>query len=273
MQFFVEDVSEDFEMTIDPGPNKTSQYIAQRIKMMAPDNVKASWRINAVLQPLSQKAIEAAVQIKDETYTLVDFLVFYEIHPETQTFSTRVYCPGYQLIENDEYTKEMSMYLLELAIGQTDYEAYIDRVEPLTAPEDSKNFCNLVDFYNLIAQTVEKDHWKEYDSPLDIYSIYEPNQDFAHDALRKDMKIIFTTHPMLVEETLGEKKRRPARLESQRRRVRIHVLRQSFRGKGQRAVSAGTFQTAGRFDVQAQFRQGHWRRDGKKLFLHRLDRV
>ena len=203
--FFVEDVSEDFEMTIDPGPNKTSQYIAQRIKMMAPDNVKASWRINAVLQPLSQKAIEAAVQIKDETYTLVDFLVFYEVHPETQTFSTRVYCPGYQLIENDEYTKEMSMYLLELAIGQTDYEAYIDRVEPLTAPEDSKNFCNLVDFYNLIAQTVEKDHWKEYDSPLDIYSIYEPNQDFAHDALRKDMKIIFTTHPMLVEETLGEK--------------------------------------------------------------------
>ena len=30
--FFVEDVSEDFEMTFDPGPNKTSQYLAQRLK-------------------------------------------------------------------------------------------------------------------------------------------------------------------------------------------------------------------------------------------------
>ena len=71
--FFVEDVSEDFEMTFDPGPNKTSQYLAQRLKKMAPDNVKALWRINASLQPLSQKAIEASVQIKDQVYSLVDF--------------------------------------------------------------------------------------------------------------------------------------------------------------------------------------------------------
>lgn len=74
MQFFVEDVSEDFEMTFDPGPNKTSQYLAQRLKKMAPDNVKALWRINASLQPLSQKAIEASVQIKDQVYSLVDFM-------------------------------------------------------------------------------------------------------------------------------------------------------------------------------------------------------
>lgn len=204
--FFVEDVSEDFEMTFDPGPNKTSQYLAQRLKKMAPDNVKALWRINASLQPLSQKAIEASVQIKDQVYSLVDFYVFYTVDSSSQTIQTKVYCPGYSLIENDEYTKEMSMYLLELAIGQTYYEAYISLVEPLTQPEaDNPNFCSLVDFYTKIQDIVEKDHWKEYASPLDIYSIYEPNQDFAHDALRKDMKIIFTTHPLLVEETLGEK--------------------------------------------------------------------
>lgn len=204
--FFVEDVSEDFEMTFDPGPNKTSQYLAQRLKKMAPDNVKSLWRINASLQPLSQKAIEASVQIKDQVYSLVDFYVFYTVDSSSQTIQTKVYCPGYSLIENDEYTKEMSMYLLELAIGQTYYEAYISLVEPLTQPEaDNPNFCSLVDFYTKIQDIVEKDHWKEYASPLDIYSIYEPNQDFAHDALRKDMKIIFTTHPLLVEETLGEK--------------------------------------------------------------------
>lgn len=173
---------------------------------MAPDNVKALWRINASLQPLSQKAIEASVQIKDQVYSLVDFFVFYTVDSSSQTIQTKVYCPGYSLIENDEYTKEMSMYLLELAIGQTYYEAYISLVEPLTQPEaDNPNFCSLVDFYTKIQDIVEKDHWKEYASPLDIYSIYEPNQDFAHDALRKDMKIIFTTHPLLVEETLGEK--------------------------------------------------------------------
>lgn len=203
--FFVEDVSEDFEMTFDPGPNKTSQYLAQRLKMMAPEAVKKTWRINDSLQPLSQKAIEASIQIKDQIYTLADFFVFYTIHPENQTFETEIYCPGYSLIENDEYTKEMSMYLLELAIGQTDYEAYIGSVLPLTQPEEGKTFCSLVDFYDKIQETVVKEHWKTYASPLEIYSIYQPNQDFAHDALRKDMKIIFTTHPLLVEETLGEK--------------------------------------------------------------------
>lgn len=203
--FFVEDVSEDFEMTFDPGPNKTSQYLAQRLKMMAPEEVKKVWRINDSLQPLSQKAIEASVQIKDQIYTLADFFVFYTIHSENQTFETEIYCPGYSLIENDEYTKEMSMYLLELAIGQTDYEAYIGSVLPLTQPKESQNFCSLVDFYDKIQETIIKDHWKTYASPLEIYSIYQPNQDFAHDALRKDMKIIFTTHPLLVEETLGEK--------------------------------------------------------------------
>ena len=152
------------------------------------------------------RSIEASVQIKDQVYSLVDFYVFYTVDSSSQTIQTKVYCPGYSLIENDEYTKEMSMYLLELAIGQTYYEAYISLVEPLTQPEaDNPNFCSLVDFYTKIQDIVEKDHWKEYASPLDIYSIYEPNQDFAHDALRKDMKIIFTTHPLLVEETLGEK--------------------------------------------------------------------
>ena len=52
---------------------------------------------------------------------------------------------------------------------------------------------------------VEKNHWKVYDKPIDIYSVYQPIQDFAHDALRKDMKLIFTTHPLLVEQTIEEK--------------------------------------------------------------------
>ena len=53
---------------------------------------------------------------------------------------------------------------------------------------------------------VEKNAWKEYNSPLEIYSVYQPIQDIGHDSLRKDMKYIFTTHPLLIEETIENKK-------------------------------------------------------------------
>lgn len=53
---------------------------------------------------------------------------------------------------------------------------------------------------------VEKNEWKEYNSPLEIYSVYQPIQDIGHDSLRKDMKYIFTTHPLLIEETIENKK-------------------------------------------------------------------
>ena len=65
--------------------------------------------------------------------------------------------------------------------------------------------CQMIDFYEVIMALVEKNHWKVYDKPIDIYSVYQPIQDFAHDALRKDMKFIFTTHPLLVEQTIEEK--------------------------------------------------------------------
>lgn len=202
--YFVEDAADQFEMTFDPGPNKTSQYLARYFTELCPPEILAKWIVNPVLMPLSQKAIEAQVQIRDQVYTLADFHVFYTIDQQSQTFQCRVYCPGYTLIDNEENKKEMSMYLLELSVGQTLYEAYIGRVEFADQPPEEKmEFSNLVDFYEAIMTVVERDNWKTYRSPLEIYSVYQPFQDFAHDSLRKDMKIIFTTHPLLAEETLG----------------------------------------------------------------------
>ena len=175
--FFVESFYDSFEMTFDTGPNKTTQYLCQMLCDIAPKSVKQNWIMNATLPPMSQKAIQAMVQIKNEEYTLADFHVFYQI--ENDMLDCKVYCPGFNLIGNPENKKEMSMYLMELAIGQLAYEAYICRV----------------DFID----------WKVYDKPIDIYSVYQPIQDFAHDALRKDMKLIFTTHPLLVEQTIEEK--------------------------------------------------------------------
>lgn len=202
--FFVEDAADQFEMTFDPGPNKTSQYLARYFTDLCPAEILKKWIVNPVLMPLSQKAVEAQVQIRDHVYTLMDFHVFYTVDQKAQTFQTRVYCPGYSLIDNEENKKEMSMYLLELAIGQTLYEAYIGSVDFVNEPpKEAVDFCGLVDFYEAIMTVVERDHWKTYKSPLEIYSVYQPFQDFAHDSLRKDMKIIFTTHPLLAEETLG----------------------------------------------------------------------
>lgn len=205
--FFVENLYDEYEMTFDTGPNKTSQYLATLFRNTAPRSVTNGWIINASLPPLSQKAIQAQVQIKDSVYSLADFHVFYQVIEGTETMSVKVYCPSFQLIQNPENKREMSMYLVELSIGECAYEAYLGNVDFLDAPpEEESKFCNLIDFYEKLMDIVEENKWKEYRSPLEIYSVYQPIQDFAHDALRKDMKYIFTTHPLLVEETIENKK-------------------------------------------------------------------
>lgn len=202
---FVEDSFEQPELTLDAGPNKTTQLICQQMKKLAPQDIKKVWIINDTLPPLSQKAIEAQLQIKDEIYTLFDFTAFYTVDENAQSFSVRLYCPGFSLIENPEHKREMCIYLTELAIGQNAFESYVSFVDFLDQPENGTDFCNLTELYEVIIETAEKGKWKEYKHPTDIYSVYQPHQDIAHDSLRKDMKIIFTTHPSLIEESLGSK--------------------------------------------------------------------
>ena len=83
----------------------------------------------------------------------------------------KVYCPGFNLIGNPENKKEMSMYLMERAIGQLAYEAYICRVDFIDTPDSDMKFCQMIDFYEVIMALVEKNHWKVYDKPIDIYSV------------------------------------------------------------------------------------------------------
>lgn len=204
--FFVEDNFEQPEMTFDAGPNKTTQLIVQKIKELAPSEVNKIWIINDMLPPLSQKAIEAQVQIKDDVYTLFDFTAFYQVYPEQQAVTVKLYCPGFSLIENPEHKREMCIYLTELAVGQLMFESWISSADFLDVPENGVPFCNLTDLYEIIMTEAEKNNWREYKHSTDIYSVYQPHQDFASDSLRKDMKMIFTTHPLLIEESLGDGK-------------------------------------------------------------------
>lgn len=91
---------------------------------------------------------------QNEEYTLADFHVFYQI--ENDMLDCKVYCPGFNLIGNPENKKEMSMYLLELAIGQLAYEAYICRVDFIDTPGSNMKFCQMMDFYEVIMALVEK---------------------------------------------------------------------------------------------------------------------
>lgn len=203
--FFVEDNFEQPEMTFDSGPNKTTQLICQQMKKLAPAAVKKVWIINDTLPPLSQKAIEASLRIKDQDYSLFDMTAFYTINQASHSFAVQVYCPGYSLIDNPEYKREMSIYLVELAVGENVLESYISSVDFLNEPENGMDFCNLTALYEVIMDTVEKEHWKDYKNPLEIYTVFKPHEDFASDSLRKDMKMIFTLHPALIEESLGNK--------------------------------------------------------------------
>ncbi len=198
----VEYAYEAFELSFDTGPNKTSQYLASYFVSMAPDEVRSQWIINACLPPLSQKAVQTEVRIKENVYYLNDFTVFYQVDTKNQMFICHLYCPGYTLIDVEERKTEMSMYLIELAVGQTAYESYIADIDFLDQPDPAHAFCNLIELYDVIMDRVESEGWKAYRSPLDIYSVYQPNQDIVHDSLRKDMKLIFTTHPLLIEESL-----------------------------------------------------------------------
>lgn len=200
--FFVENIYDDFEITFDTGPNKTCQLMAQYFTQMAPVVIKKNWILNDCLPPLSSKAVLASIQIKEEQYSIQDFFVSFGVDDNQDLIHAKVYCPGYYLIDNTENKKEMSMYLLELALGEIAYEAYLSHIDFMDEPKEVEQFCPIIDFYDQLMDLVEKKGWKQYNSPLDIYSVYQPIQDFAHDSLRKDMKMIFTTHPILLEETI-----------------------------------------------------------------------
>lgn len=203
--FFVENVYGELECTFDTGPNKTCQLIAQYFVQVAPKSISNHWILNDCLPPLSSKAVLATVQIKEDQYNLQDFFVSYGIDDNQDLVHVKVYCPGFYLIDNTENKKEMSMYLLELALGQCCYEAYISHIDYMDECKEVEEFCPLIEFYDRLLDIVERKGWHTYASPLDIYSVYQPIQDFAHDSLRKDMKMIFTTHPILLEETIEEK--------------------------------------------------------------------
>ena len=95
-------------------------------------------------------------------------------------------------------------YMLELFIGELEFEARISRVEILDAEIDEENVCLLPNLYEDLCDIIIDQEWMEYHDPLSIYMAYKLDEKPVSETLRRDMKLIVTTNPQLQEEVLNK---------------------------------------------------------------------
>ena len=178
-----------FEMTFATGGDKTAQLCSALLKKDAPQQLSENWIINAFRPPLSERALNSYLQLNGQTVRGADFKVYYTIEEESKTVELKVYCAALQGLE--ETNKESIVaYMLELFIGELEFEARISRVEILDAEIDEENVCLLAKIYTL--------------SLHDALPIYKLDEKPVSETLRRDMKLIVTTNPQLQEEVLNK---------------------------------------------------------------------
>lgn len=192
-----------FELSFHGGANKTKQYICSLLKKDAPKELIDHWIINAFRQPLSQTALLAQVRINDQTYHGSDFIVYYEIDHAAKCIHVELYCEALIKLP-EEQRLQVATAMLELYIGEVELEARIGDLKVITEKkEQTQNFCLLANFYEDICDIVMDEGWSEYREPCAIYSAYKLDRELEHDALRKDMIMIVTSHPQLQAEVLN----------------------------------------------------------------------
>lgn len=190
-----------YEMTFATGGDKTAQLCAAVLKKDAPKQMADNWIINAFRQPLSERAMHSVLEINGKQYTGADFKIYYTIIAETKSIAIKVFCEGLQELE-DRKRENVVAYMLELFVGELEFEARIGSVEILDEPSDEENICLLPNFYEDICDIIIDQEWMEYHDPLAIYMAYKLDEKPVSETLRNDMKLIVTTNPQLQEELL-----------------------------------------------------------------------
>lgn len=192
-----------FEMTFTTQGNKNSQFASALLKKDAPASLHEDWIINAVRPPLSEKAMHTVLRIKDKEIKGSDIQVFYTINDATKSIDLKIYCEALSLL--DESRKEnLVAYMLELFLGELEFEARVSSVEIIDQPDDeAENFCLLPNLYEDLCDIIVDQDWVEYHDPLSIYMAYKLDEKPVSETLRKDMKLIITTNPQLQEEVLS----------------------------------------------------------------------
>lgn len=191
-----------FEMTFTPQGNKNAQFATALLKKDAPRELSEDWIINAVRPPLSERAMNTVLRIKDKEVRGADFHIAYTINDISKTCDVQVYCEALKDIEESR-RENIVAFMLELFIGELEFEARISSIEIVDAlDEDAENFCLLPNFYEDICDIIVDQEWMEYHDPLSIYMAYKLDEKPVSETLRKDMKLIVTTNPQLQEEIL-----------------------------------------------------------------------
>ena len=192
-----------FELTFATGGDKTAQLCSALLKKDAPKELSENWIINAFRPPLSEKAMHTYMNINGKQIGGADFKVYYTIEEDSKTIALKIYCPDILALEETQ-KENIVAYMLELFIGELEFEARISSVEILDAPSDEDNVCLLPNLYEDLCDIIIDQDWMEYHDPLSIYMAYKLDEKPVSETLRKDMKLIVTTNPQLQEELLNQ---------------------------------------------------------------------
>lgn len=189
-----------FEITFLPEQEKNAQIICALLKQLAPDVVKTNWVIHSSLPPLSQKALNTVLRLNNQDYGADDFSVYYEIDTNNHCLDVEVYCDAFQAMEPNK-AMEIAVYMIQLYIGEVALEAYINHIEVIDAKK-SGNASLLSHFYEMLLDIIVEQKWSEYKDATSIYRAYKLEEEKIMEDVRKDMKMIFTIHPLMIGETL-----------------------------------------------------------------------
>lgn len=192
-----------YELTFTSGGDKTKQLCCALLKKDAPKHLTEDWIINAFRQPLSEKALHSVLKVGNKEVRGSDFMVYYTINETSHMLDLRIYCEALIGIE-ESYREQVVAYMLELFLGELEFEARIERVEIVDTPLEEENYCLLPNLYEDICDIIVDQDWIEYHDPLSIYMAYKLDEKPVNETLRKDMKLIVTTNPQLQEELLNK---------------------------------------------------------------------
>ena len=194
-----------FELTFLPEMEKNAQIICALLKSMAPKENMENWVIHACLPPLSQRALNTILKIENDAYSSDDFIVYYDIDRTSRCMNLEIYCDAFKRMRAEK-ARDVAYYMLELFVGETAMEGYINHVEVLDVKKDMEHDCQVLlsDLFEVLMDTVEEEKWISYKDPTSIYRVYQVNENKLSEDVRKDMKVIFTMHSHLINEVLND---------------------------------------------------------------------
>lgn len=200
-QLEIEEEDGIFELTFLPEQEKNAQLVCALLKKTMPKKLQEKWVVHSELPPLSQKAMNTILRIQNQEYTADDFYVCYEIDTNNHCVNVEIFCDAFQSMDPSK-ALEIAVYMLQLYIGETALEAYINHVDVIDNKKEG-NISLLSYFYEMLMDIVVEQKWTMYEDATSIYRLFHlDDEDKINLNVREDMKLISSLHPLLISETL-----------------------------------------------------------------------